>query len=171
MMALALILSGATLGFLKFNFHPAKIFMGDTGSMFLGFNLGVLAIMGVAKSVTFISLITPILVLGIPIFDTAFAILRRTINKKPIFKADKAHLHHCLLNNGFSHRDTVLIIYGINIFLASSGLVMTYITTSQALCLLVVISTAVLVGARKLGIISLKSTVSGKSIPKKPFKK
>lgn len=166
MATLALILAGAALGFLRHNFHPAKIFMGDTGSMFLGYILSVLAIMGVAKSVTFISLITPILVLGIPIFDTAFAILRRTINKKPIFKPDKEHLHHCLLNMGFNHRNTVLVIYGINIFLAASGVLMSYATTSQAMLLLVIISTIVLVGARKLGIIHLKTpVVNHKNIP------
>ncbi len=166
MMMLAVILAGATLGFLQHNFHPAKIFMGDTGSMFLGYILSVLAIMGVAKSVTFISLITPILVLGIPIFDTTFAILRRTLNKKPIFKPDKEHLHHCLLNMGLSHRGTVLVIYGINIFLATSGLLMLYATTSQAMLLLVIVSTIVLVGARKLGIIRLKTpAVNHKNIP------
>lgn len=158
MMALALILAGAALGFLRYNFHPAKIFMGDTGSMFLGYILSVLAVLGVAKSVTFISLVTPILVLGIPIFDTFFAIVRRTVKHKPLFKPDKEHLHHCLLNMGFSHRDTVLVIYGINIILAASGLLISYVTTTQAMILLVIISTVVLIGARKLGIIGLKNS-------------
>ena len=97
MASMAIILAGATMGFLRYNFHPAKVFMGDTGSLFLGFNLSVLAIMGVAKSVTFISLAAPVLVLGVPIFDTFFAILRRKMNHKPIFAADKDHLHHRLL--------------------------------------------------------------------------
>lgn len=172
MMALALILAGATLGFLRYNFHPAKIFMGDTGSMFLGYILSVLAIMGVAKSVTFISLVTPILVLGIPIFDTFFAIVRRTIKKQPIFAPDKEHLHHCLLNMGLSHRNTVLVIYGINIVLAGSGLLMSVVTTTQAMILLVIISTVVLIGARKLGIIGLKTpAVSHKNIPEDDLKK
>lgn len=172
MMALALILAGAALGFLRYNFHPAKIFMGDTGSMFLGYILSVLAVMGVAKSVTFISLVTPILVLGIPIFDTLFAIIRRTIKHQPLFKPDKEHLHHCLLNMGFSHRNTVLVIYGINIVLAASGLLISYVTTTQAMILLVIISTAVLVGARRLGIIGLKApAVNNKNIPDDPNKK
>lgn len=172
MMALALILAGAALGFLRYNFHPAKIFMGDTGSMFLGYVLSVLAVMGVAKSVTFISLVTPILVLGIPIFDTLFAIVRRTIKHQPLFKPDKEHLHHCLLNMGFSHRNTVLVIYGINIVLAASGLLISYVTTTQAMILLVIISTAVLIGARKLGIIGLKTpAVNNKNIPDDTNKK
>lgn len=119
MASMAMILIGATLGFLRYNFHPAKIFMGDTGSMFLGYNLAVFAVLGVAKSFTLLSLVTPILVLAIPILDTLFAIIRRKMNHKPIFKPDKHHLHHCLLNYGFSHRDTVLIIYAVSAILGS----------------------------------------------------
>ena len=133
---------------------------------------GVWAVMGVAKSVTFISLVTPILVLGIPIFDTFFAIIRRSIKHQPIFKPDKEHLHHCLLNMGLSHRNTVLVIYGINIVLAASGLLISYVTTTQAMVLLVIISTAVLVGARKLGIIGFKTpAVNNKNIPDETNKK
>lgn len=109
-----LALAGGTLGFLPFNFHPAKIFMGDGGSLFLGFMLANLSIVGPAKSATVLALIVPILVLGIPIFDTAFAILRRLINHKPIMEADKGHLHHRLMNAGLGQRRTVLTIYGIS---------------------------------------------------------
>lgn len=113
--ALAMLaLAGGTLGFLPFNFHPAKIFMGDGGSLFLGFMLANLSIVGPAKSATVLALMIPILVLGIPIFDTAFAILRRLINHKPIMEADKGHLHHRLMNAGLGQRRTVLTIYGIS---------------------------------------------------------
>ncbi|MBK3494812.1 undecaprenyl/decaprenyl-phosphate alpha-N-acetylglucosaminyl 1-phosphate transferase [Viridibacillus sp. YIM B01967] len=109
---MATLLAVSTLGFLFYNFHPAKIFMGDTGALFLGFMISVLALLGF-KGVTFISLIIPIIMLGVPISDTFFAIVRRLLNKQPPFSPDKSHLHHCLLNVGFTHRQTVLIIYGI----------------------------------------------------------
>lgn len=111
------VLLGALIGFLVFNFHPAKIFMGDSGSMFLGFILALLS-MGGVKQVTLVSFVTPLLVIGVPLYDTVFAIIRRLVNKKPIFKPDKNHLHHCLKELGFSHRKTVLIIYSISIFFA-----------------------------------------------------
>ncbi len=107
---LSFIMFGACLGFLVFNFHPAKIFMGDTGSMFLGFMISIICLMGF-KTVTLTSFLIPIVILTIPILDTLFAIIRRIINKKPIYEADKKHLHHQLLNKKFSQRVTVLIIY------------------------------------------------------------
>ncbi|SDX27868.1 glycosyltransferase family 4 protein [Paenibacillus sp. CF384] len=109
---LSALLLGGVIGFLVYNFHPAKIFMGDTGSLFLGFALATLSMMGF-KQVTMVSFITPLLIIGVPLSDTFFAIVRRWVNKKPIFAPDKGHLHHCLRELGFSHRRTVLIIYGI----------------------------------------------------------
>ncbi|MFR6291830.1 MAG: glycosyltransferase family 4 protein [Peptococcaceae bacterium] len=156
MASMAMILIGSTLGFLRYNFHPAKIFMGDTGSMFLGYTLAVFAVLGVAKSFTMLSLVTPILVLAIPILDTLFAIIRRKMNHKPIFKPDKHHLHHCLLNYGFSHRDTVLIIYAVSAILALCGLIMTYLNSTQGICLLAVISVVIIYGALKIGVIGNK---------------
>lgn len=150
---LAMILAGATIGFLRYNFYPAEIFMGDTGSMFLGYNLSVLAIMGFAKSFTLLSLVTPLLVLAIPILDTFFAIVRRKMNNRPIFKPDKEHLHHCLLKYGFSHRDTVLIIYAVSAILAICGLTMTYLSSTQGIFLLVIIVLLIFYGALKLGLI------------------
>ena len=156
MASMAMILIGSTLGFLKYNFHPAKIFMGDTGSMFLGYNLAVFAVMGFAKSFTLLSLVPPLLVLAIPILDTLFAIIRRKMNHKPIFKPDKNHLHHCLLNYGFSHRDTVLVIYAVSAVLALCGLIMTYLNSTQGILLLSVISIVIIYGAMKLGVIGKK---------------
>ncbi|NYE03633.1 UDP-GlcNAc:undecaprenyl-phosphate GlcNAc-1-phosphate transferase [Bacillus niacini] len=102
----------STLGFLYHNFYPAKIFMGDTGALFLGFMISVLSLLGF-KNITFVSFIVPIIILGVPISDTIFAILRRIINKQPLSSPDKSHLHHCLLRIGFSHRETVLLIYAM----------------------------------------------------------
>ena len=115
--ATAAILAASTFGFLFFNFHPAKIFMGDTGSLFLGFMISVLALLGF-KNVAVVSLVIPIIMLGVPISDTFFAIVRRIRMKQTISAPDKSHLHHCLLRL-FSHRQTVLIIYGLRRFLVS----------------------------------------------------
>ncbi len=116
------IMLGSTLGFLCHNFNPAKIFMGDTGSMFLGYIIAIIALLGF-KNVTMTTLLVPIALLAIPIMDTLFAIVRRLINKKPIAMPDKQHLHHQLLNMGLSHRNVVLLIYLIDIILASAMLV------------------------------------------------
>ena len=108
-----LALAGGALGFLPYNFYPAKIFMGDGGSLYLGFMLSTLSVLGTVKSATFVSMIIPVLVLGVPIFDTAFAILRRFVNKKPIMGADRGHLHHRLMNLGYGQRRATLMLYGI----------------------------------------------------------
>jgi len=114
---LTFIMLGSTLGYLWHNFYPAKIFMGDSGSMFLGYIIAVIALLGF-KNVTLISFIVPLLLLAIPIMDTLFAIIRRIINHKPIGAPDKSHLHHQLLNLKFSQRKTVLIIYLVDILFA-----------------------------------------------------
>lgn len=109
-----LAIAGGALGFLPFNFHPAKIFMGDGGSLFLGFMLATLSIVGPVKSATIMAVIVPVLVLGLPIFDTAFAILRRLVNHRPIMEPDKGHLHHRLMAAGLGQRRTVMTLYGIS---------------------------------------------------------
>jgi UDP-GlcNAc:undecaprenyl-phosphate/decaprenyl-phosphate GlcNAc-1-phosphate transferase len=111
--SMGFILLGSTLGFLIYNFHPAKIFMGDTGALFLGYMIGVLSLLGF-KNVAVISFIVPIIILGVPISDTIFAIIRRIVHKQPLAAPDKSHLHHCLLRLGYGHKKTVLIIYGIS---------------------------------------------------------
>lgn len=110
--ATAAILACSTIGFLFYNFYPAKIFMGDTGALFLGFMISVLSLLGF-KSLTMFSFIVPVIMLGVPISDTFFAIVRRFRNKQKWTAPDKSHLHHCLIGLGFSHRQTVLLIYGI----------------------------------------------------------
>ena len=109
-----LAIAGGALGFLPFNFHPAKIFMGDSGSLFLGFMLAALSVEGATKSAAVVATIVPVFVLGLPIFDTAYAILRRILNRKPIMEADKGHLHHRIMAAGFGQRRAVLMLYGIS---------------------------------------------------------
>jgi len=117
-------LAGACFGFLPYNFNPAKIFMGDTGAMFLGFILATVSIMGLFKAYAVISFIVPFIVLGLPIFDTGFAIFRRLKNHKPIMQPDRGHLHHKLLDMGFSQKQTVSILYLIATVLGLSAIVL-----------------------------------------------
>ncbi len=119
---LSFVMFGATLGFLVHNFYPASIFMGDSGSMFLGFIISVVALLGF-KNVTMTSLIIPLLVLAIPILDTLFAIIRRALKGQNIAKPDKFHIHHQLLNRNFSQRATVLIIYVVDLLFAFASIV------------------------------------------------
>lgn len=105
-------LVSAMVGFLPWNFHPAKIYLGDTGALFIGFMISAFSLYGL-KNATFITIIIPVIILGVPITDTVYAILRRILNKKPISQADKHHLHHRLMQMGLTHRQAVLVIYGI----------------------------------------------------------
>ena len=140
--ATAAILAASALGFLFYNFHPAKIFMGDTGALFLGYMISVLALLGY-KNVTMISLIIPIIILGVPISDTFFAIIRRIRLKQPISAPDKSHLHHCLLRAGFSHRQTVLIIYGLAILFGVAAVLFSQATVWGAIVLIFVMLLAI----------------------------
>lgn len=111
------VLVGAILGFLPYNFNPAKTFMGDTGSNFLGYTLCVVSMLGFAKGYTMIAILAPILVLGIPIFDTLFAMIRRILKGQPPLKPDGAHIHHRLIKRGFTQRQAVLLLYTISTIL------------------------------------------------------
>lgn len=153
---LCLLLLGSILGFLYFNFHPAKIFMGDSGSLFLGFSLALLSLLGF-KQVAIVSFLTPLILIGVPLSDTMFAIVRRWMQKKPIFSPDKGHLHHCLRELGFSHRQTVLIIYGIAAFFgvlaiiqSSAALYSANWVTFVVICIMVFF---LQIGAEVLGLI------------------
>jgi len=119
-MTLTLLMLGATLGFLVHNFYPAKIFAGQC-SMFMGFMISIICLLGF-KGTALTSLFVPILILGLPILDTLFAIIRRALKGQPIFSADRCHFHHQLLGMNFSHRTTVLIIYLINILFALTSI-------------------------------------------------
>lgn len=118
-------LMGALVGFLFFNFNPARIFMGDSGSYFLGFVLATTALAGGGlqqKASTAVSLLVPVLALGVPIFDTLFSMLRRLIERRPLFSADRGHVHHRLLDLGLTHRRAVIFLYGISSLLAAGAI-------------------------------------------------
>ncbi|MBQ4495411.1 MAG: undecaprenyl/decaprenyl-phosphate alpha-N-acetylglucosaminyl 1-phosphate transferase [Selenomonadaceae bacterium] len=145
-------LAGAAVGFLKYNFHPAQIFMGDTGSMFLGFMLAGISVTGAVKSVATIALIVPIFALGLPILDTTFAIVRRVRGGVPIFKPDKGHLHHRLLGVGFTQCQAVLLMYVISALFGLSAIALTAVSCQIAVLILFVVIVAIIYGVRKLGI-------------------
>jgi UDP-GlcNAc:undecaprenyl-phosphate GlcNAc-1-phosphate transferase len=148
------ILAGATLGFLPYNFNPAKIFMGDTGALFLGYMLAVLSIRGVMKTVTLITLVGMVFVLGIPILDTGFAIVRRLINKKPIMEADKGHLHHRLVEKGFTQKETVMILYAISIAFGATAIYLTDTGPYEGVFVILIASVVIVLVGKKFGLIS-----------------
>ena len=118
---LALIMLGSTLGFLVHNFHPAKIFAGDSGALFMGFTIAVISLLGF-KTTAITSVFIPLMILAVPILDTLFAIIRRLLKHQPISSPDKQHLHHQLLKMKFSHRNTVLIIYLITALFSTASI-------------------------------------------------
>ena len=143
--------SGALVGFLPFNFSPAKTFIGDTGSNFLGFMLAVVSILGVAKTYTAAVIVLPVIVLGLPIFDVLFAITRRVIKGKSIkaaFKPDKGHLHHRLVKKGFTQKQAVLILYGLSASLGMFAIILFDSGIWKALSFLLMIIAAVALGYR-----------------------
>lgn len=157
--ALAGILAAAALGFLPWNFNPAKTFMGDCGALFLGFILGALSLMGLSKGATVISVFIPFIILGIPVFDTFCAIIRRIFLRKPIFAADKMHLHQRLLSLGLSQRQTVLAIYVVSLVMGLSAVLMAILATAQAAMVLIVTTLAAFAAAEYLGVLRGKCHV------------
>ena len=144
-------MSGALVGFLPFNFSPAKTFIGDTGSNFLGFMLAVVSILGVAKTYTAAVIVLPVIVLGLPIFDVIFAIVRRLAKGKSIkavFKPDKGHLHHRLVEKGFTQKQAVLILYGLSASLGMFAIILFDSGIWKALSFLLMIIAAVALGYR-----------------------
>lgn len=139
--SLCLVMIGANLGFLYHNFHPASIYMGDTGSNFLGYMIAVVSIIGLFKNVALFSFIIPIIVLAVPIFDTLFAIVRRIHNNESIMMPDNKHIHYQLIHAGYSHRTTVLIIYGFSALFGILAILFSYasITISLFITFLVLI--------------------------------
>lgn len=135
---LSLIMLGSTIGFLGHNFPPAKIFMGDTGSLFLGFMIAIISLLGF-KMTTITSLVVPLLILAIPIFDTLFAIIRRLLKGESIGKPDKEHFHHQLLKMKFGTKKTILIIYFINMLFSIVSIFYVIGDTKQAIALYIVL--------------------------------
>lgn len=164
------VLIGSNLGFLFHNFHPAKIYMGDTGSMFLGYSIAVISILGLFKNVTLFSFIIPVIVLAVPIFDTLFAIVRRAVNKEKIMQPDKKHIHYQLLAAGFSHRTTVLIIYAFSatfgalaIIFSDASIHVTLIVSLILVFMLYIIAELVgLVGRGKRPVLRMARKISNK---------
>ncbi|MBQ1270959.1 MAG: undecaprenyl/decaprenyl-phosphate alpha-N-acetylglucosaminyl 1-phosphate transferase [Clostridia bacterium] len=118
-------LAGACFGFLPYNMNPAKIFMGDTGSMFLGYILATMSISGLFKLYAIISFIVPFMILGLPIFDTGFAIIRRLLKGQSPFQADRGHIHHRLVDMGFDQKQSVAILYAVSVILGLSAVIFT----------------------------------------------
>ncbi len=153
-------LAGACFGFLPYNFNPAKIFMGDTGSTFLGFVLACVSIMGLFKSYAVISFAVPFLVLGLPLFDTGFAIVRRMAAGKPIMSPDREHLHHKVLDMGFSQKKTVSIIYLMCTVLGLCAVVLVTNGVFKAILLIIGVILAAVIAARAMG---MKSNTTEKT--------
>ncbi len=133
-------LSGACLGFFPYNFNPAKLFMGDTGALFLGYTLSTISILGLFKGYTIISVAIPLLILALPIFDTSFAILRRIKNHKPIMAPDRGHLHHKLIDKGFSQKQAVGLIYAMCIVLCLFAIFLLATGTVKIVVLLIILA-------------------------------
>ena len=144
---LCIILMGACLGFLVFNFHPASIFMGDSGSLLLGYLLGAISLMAIARSTMFVSLMIPIIVAGVPVVDTASAIVRRLRGHRPIDEADKGHIHHRLLETGYSQRATVIIMWTWSALLSVCAVLMMSFAGAPryAVMVVVIVLTAVII--------------------------
>ncbi|WP_330602808.1 MraY family glycosyltransferase [Anaerosolibacter carboniphilus] len=120
---LSVLVVGAVLGFLRYNRHPAQVFMGDSGANFLGFLLGVIALDGAFKQATFISILIPVLALGVPIFDNIFVVVRRFLNGQPIYKADAGQIHHRLLSSGLNPKQVVVFINLISVCLSLMSII------------------------------------------------
>ncbi|MCF6459904.1 glycosyltransferase family 4 protein [Clostridium sp. Cult3] len=155
-MIMSAIIAGGCLGFLPYNFNPAKIFMGDTGALFLGFMLASLSIEGVMKSVATIAVVVPIIILGVPIFDTTFAIFRRLLNGKSIAEADKGHLHHRLLKMGYSQKKTVLILYAISAIFGLCAVLIAKANSKRAVTMAIIVFIITILLAGKMGLYSSK---------------
>lgn len=140
-------LCGACLGFMPYNMNPAKIFMGDTGSTFLGFILAVVSIQGLFKLYSLISFVVPFLMLGLPIFDTCFAFIRRIAHGQSPMHADRSHVHHRLIDMGLSQKETVAVLYVISAILGVCAVVLTTSGAIKALILLLALCAAALVAS------------------------
>ncbi len=148
---MALALAGAILGFLRFNFNPATIFLGDCGSLFIGFMLSALALQGAQKSPTTIAVAIPVVSFGLPIVETAVSILRRLIAGRPVFIADREHIHHKLLERGLSHRQVVIVLYGVSAIFALLSLFLLWPTGSTLGLVMAVLGTGIWLGVQRLG--------------------
>jgi len=147
---IALVLTGALAGFLRYNFNPASIFLGDSGSLFVGFALAALSIQGSQKASTAVAVAIPVLAFGLPVVDTSVAIARRFLSGKPIFKGDREHIHHMLLERGWSQRRVVLVLYGVSAIFGLLAMLFVNSGNSLTAVVLFVVGVAVVLALGKL---------------------
>lgn len=159
MATLMLALLGSLSGFLFFNFNPARVFMGDCGSMFLGFLLAGSSVMCTTKSQTIVGLALPALALGVPIFDTIFSMLRRFVNRRGIMSPDRSHLHHRLLDMGLRHHHVVLLLYALTLITAGLGMFMMVTRDTSTLIVFVGVIVLLIMVFRIVGIVELRNSV------------
>ena len=160
MAVLMLALLGSLMGFLYFNFNPAKIFMGDCGSQFLGFVIGAASVMCASKSAALVGLALPALALGIPIFDTLFSMVRRILDRRSIFSPDRGHFHHRLLKMGLRQRHVVLIIYGVTALVAGLGMFMMATRDESTVVVFVSVAVLLLLLFRVVGSVRLRESLA-----------
>jgi UDP-GlcNAc:undecaprenyl-phosphate GlcNAc-1-phosphate transferase len=148
---LTVVMAGAILGFLRFNFNPATVFLGDCGSLFLGFMLSAMALAGNQKSTTAIAVAIPVVSFGLPILDTAISVLRRFISGQPLFRADREHIHHKLLERGFSQKQAVVLLYGVSALFGISSLLLMNFGGKAIALVLVIVGAVVWLAVQHLG--------------------
>ena len=149
--SITLALAGAILGFLRFNFNPATIFLGDSGSLFIGFMLSALALAGAQKTPTIVAVAIPVVSFGLPVLETVLSVMRRFLNGQPLFTADRGHIHHKLLERGFSQRQVVLILYVVSAACGLLSLFLLYPSGPMVGIVLFVIGAGVWLGVQHLG--------------------
>ncbi len=154
-----LALVGSLLGFLPYNFYPARIFLGDTGSLLIGFILAAVGMLSLTRAVTAVALIVPIAALGIPVYDTTMAIIRRSRRGSNIFKADKEHVHHILLQAGLSQRQAMLLLCAISAYFGIIAYLCILVPNQYALLLVAVLAISVWLGVRLLGSLHIRITL------------
>ena len=152
--SLAIALAGSTLGFLRYNFHPASIFLGDSGSLLLGFTLATVSLLSVTRISSLTTIIVPLVVAGIPIIDTLSAIVRRSRAHVSVGQADRGHIHHRLLDEGFDQRQTVLVIYAWTAFLSVGAIVLTQIDPVPRIVVFLMLVIASVIFAMRLRLFS-----------------
>jgi len=150
MIVVALVLCGALAGFLRYNFNPASIFLGDSGALFVGFVLAALSVLGTQKATTAVAIVVPILAFGFPVVDTAMTMARRVVSRKPVFQGDKEHIHHMLLARGWSQRRAVVVLYGVCALFGLAALIFPATGSKLTGFMLFVISVAVIIAVGHL---------------------
>ena len=152
---MTLALAGAILGFLRYNFNPATIFLGDSGSLLIGFLLSALALAGAQKAPTIVAVAIPVVSFGLPILETSLSILRRLISGRPVFTADREHIHHKLLQHGLTHRQVVIVLYAVSAVFALLSLFLLWPTGSSLGLVLAVLGIGIWIGVQRLGYLEL----------------